>query len=171
MRSAGPGAASHTPLSAVSMLAASTARCGGTSSGKRHGGACRDVEYGLVRVERKDGLARKASPAVLDPSDGGVAVFHGKGKIASHERRAHSLEFARGHTPAKHERLGAAADRAIEGPHAYFVCAGRCYGFLADLDLSRSAIPKSQGDIGTRTNSHFLRSRTGIPGGLTCYKR
>jgi KDO2-lipid IV(A) lauroyltransferase len=33
MRSAGPGAPSHSALSAVSMLAASTARCGGTWAG------------------------------------------------------------------------------------------------------------------------------------------
>ena len=34
-----------------------------------------------------------------------------------------------------------------------------------------AAIPQGRRNIGTRTNSHFLGSRTGIPGGLTCYKR
>ena len=40
IRSAGPGAASHTALSAVSMFAARTARCGVTDSGKGKTASC-----------------------------------------------------------------------------------------------------------------------------------
>jgi hypothetical protein len=137
---------------------------------KRHRRACRDVECGLVGVERKDGLALRGIAAVLDLSYSGVAVFDGKWKIACHERRAHPLEFAHRYPPAKNERFSAAADCAVEGLHAYFAGAGRCYGFLAELDLFGSAIPKSQSIFGARADSHFLRSRTGIPDGLPCYK-
>ena len=68
---------------------------------KHHGGARRDVERGLMRVKREDGLASQGIAAVLDPSDRGVAVFDGKRKIACHERRAHPLELAHRYAPAK----------------------------------------------------------------------
>jgi len=90
----------------------------------------------LVRVERELPCVRagfRSRPRSGRPC---VAVFHRKRKVAGHERRAHAFELTLGHAPGKHERLGAAADRAVKRPHAYFARFGRRQRFLADLGLS-----------------------------------
>src|SRR5207237_2265572 len=125
----------------------------------------------LVRIERKDRFAPQSLGAALDPSDCGIAILYRKGKIARHEGGAHPIKLGSGYFPTKYERLRAAADRAIEGTDAYFMSLGRGNGFPTDLDLTRPAIPKGRGDIGAFADSHFPRSRTGIAGGLTCYKQ
>ena len=63
MRPDGPGAASQVALSAVSTLAASTARDSGISPGHRQHGLGRNVEFGLVGMQREDVAADAAPPA------------------------------------------------------------------------------------------------------------
>ena len=65
-----------------------------------------------MRMERKDRAAEQGCRAGFDPADRGVAIFDRKREAAGHEGRAHALEFALGHAPGQHQRLGAAADRA-----------------------------------------------------------
>ena len=78
MRPAGPGAASHVALSAVSMLAASAARSGGRPSGKRHNIFGGKVKHGLVRIKREAEAALQVRRAVLDAAHHRVAIFYGK---------------------------------------------------------------------------------------------
>src|SRR5690242_2990915 len=122
-------------------------------------------------MEGKDGFAFQSFSAALDPADVGVAILYRKGKIACHERCTHPLELASGHLSAQHESLRAAADRAVERTDAYFIALGCRDVFLTDFDLTRSAIPKGRGDIGTFAKGHFPQSRAGITRTLTCYKR
>src|SRR5437763_874267 len=80
--------------------------------------------------------------SLLDSADSGVAVFHRKRIIARHKGRAHAYEFAFWHSPAKHERLGAAAEPAIECPHAHLVRSGWREMLLPDLGFSAAGIPE-----------------------------
>ena len=118
MRSAGPGAPSQTALSAVSMLAASTARAGGTPSGTAHHRLGRHREQALMRMEREHHAVRATRP-LLDPADRRIAVFDRERKRAAHEGRPHALKFARRHAALADQPLGAAADRAVERPHPH----------------------------------------------------
>ena len=115
MRSAGPGAASHTALSAVSMLAASTARAAGTPVGSGAAASAGTIERGLMGMERKADAADESGRPGLDAADGRVAVFHRKRKGSRHERRAHALECSlAGTRPLSTSALGAAADPAVK---------------------------------------------------------
>ena len=100
----GPGAPSQTALSAVSMLAASTARSGGSAVGQRHDIFGRKVKHGLVRIKREDEAAFQVGRAFLDAAHHRVAIFDGKRKRPAHEWRAHALVFALRHAPAKISR-------------------------------------------------------------------
>ena len=100
MRSAGPGAASQTALSAVSILAASTARCGGRFSGSTTAALAGILNRFWCGWSVKTVRPRRASVAAFDPADRGIAIFHRKRKMAGHEGRAHALEFALGTRPA-----------------------------------------------------------------------
>jgi membrane glycosyltransferase len=111
-----------------------------------------------VRVEREYRASEQGFGPALDPADRGVAVFHRKRKVAGHERRAHAFELALRHASGKHERLGAAADRAVKRPHAHFAGFGRRQRFLADLGLSRPAIPERLGNLFGPADRHFTFS-------------
>ena len=67
--------------------------------------------------------------------------------------RSNSLSGTR---PAKHQRLGAAADRAVERAHAHFVRAGRRERFLADLGLSGPTVPERLGNFVGPADRQFL---------------
>ena len=62
IRSAGPGAPSQMALSAVSMLAASTARSAGSPSGSGTIFSAGKVKHGLVRIKRKAEAAFQRRP-------------------------------------------------------------------------------------------------------------
>ena len=68
--------ASQIALSAVSMLAASTARGGGMSSGTGTTASAGTVELGLMRMQREDIAADQRGRPGLDHADRRVAVFH-----------------------------------------------------------------------------------------------
>jgi len=68
MRSTGPGAASHTALSAVSILAASTARAAGTPSGIGANRVGRHIEDALMRMQREHQPALQLGRPLLDPA-------------------------------------------------------------------------------------------------------
>src|ERR1700758_3689340 len=106
-------------------------------------------------MKYKDSSIAQRCRAVLDPPDGHVAILYGKGKVARHEGGAHSLEFAAGHLSAPYQGLRSAADCAIKGPDTYFLSCSRSNGFLTNLDLTRSAIPKGRGNISALASSHF----------------
>ena len=76
MRPDGPGAASQVALSAVSMLAASTARCSGMSPGSGTTASAGKIELGLMGMQREDGAADQRRRPGLDLADRGVAIFH-----------------------------------------------------------------------------------------------
>ena len=109
----GPGAASQVAFSAVSMLAASTARDSGMSSGTgttASTGTSNWVWWGYsANTLRPTSVGRPG----LDRADRGITVFHRKREFAAHERRAHALVFALRHPAGRDQRLGAPADRAI----------------------------------------------------------
>ena len=96
MRSPASGAASQTMFSAVSMLAASTARGVGTASGTAMHIADRGIEDVLVRMQHEHARAG------LVGADGAVAVFHRERESAAHQRRAHRLVLARRHPAGEH---------------------------------------------------------------------
>ena len=163
-------AASQTALSAVSMLAASTARCGGTLSGNNDGELGRNIEQVLVRVKREDVAAAQILRAVLDPADRGVAVFDRERKISAHERCAHALMFAFRHAAGKYQRFGAAAERAEERAHARLARPDRRERFLSYFGLTRRDIPECLGKLVGPAGNHFLS----LPGldywsRFTCY--
>ena len=112
-RSPGSDAASHTPLSAVSRLAASTARPAGTSSGTTCTALGRHHVARLVRVQAEHRAAPAARRPLLDTPHVGVAVLHRRREVARLKRRAHPLVFCRRHAAVEHQRLGAAADAAV----------------------------------------------------------
>ena len=58
-----------------------------------------------------------SSGPLLDAADDRVAVLHGRGKLARLKRRAHAAPFARRDAAVEHERLGAAADAAVQRMH------------------------------------------------------
>ena len=91
MRSPSRGAASHSALTAVSMLAASTARAGGTPSGSSMHRLRRHHVARLVRVQAEHRAAEQRGRAPLDHADAGVAVLDRRRKVAVLERRAHAL--------------------------------------------------------------------------------
>ena len=78
--------------------------------------------------------------------------------MARHERRAHAVELALRHAPGKHQRLGAAADRAEQRPHPHFVRGRRRERFLADIGLSGRAIPERLGRLVGPPDRHFTLS-------------
>ena len=93
----GTGPASHTAFSAVSMLAARTAR-------RRHARAAGDCgapgRSNSVWCGCSAKTARPRDPAARSRrADGRVAVFHRKREGARHEWRAHALEFRGGTRP------------------------------------------------------------------------
>ena len=113
-RSPTRGAASHSALTAVSRLAASTARAGGTIVGQHVQRADGHDVARLVRIQAEDVPAAQLRGPLLDDADVAVAVLDGRGKLAGLKRRAHALVLAARHLAVEHERFGAAADAAVE---------------------------------------------------------
>ena len=66
----------------------------------------RGVEPGLVRMQAEDRAPAPSRRPVLDFADGAIAVFHGKGKIAFLEGRAHALVFVRRYVALEDESFG-----------------------------------------------------------------
>ena len=120
MRPDGPGAASQVALSAVSMLAASTARDGGMSVGHRHHGVGRHDRTRSDADAARRRCGRPAPPARprprrpwrsrISPGTGSCRAMNGA--------RMRSI-FALRHPAGRDQRLGAAADRAIAGAHPH----------------------------------------------------
>ena len=93
-RSPGSGAASQATFSAVSMLAASTARLRRHVVRDRNAHRRRGQEDVLVRMQHED------SPAVRGSANSAVAVFHREREFAAHQRRAHCGYWLGGTRPA-----------------------------------------------------------------------
>ena len=108
----------------------------------RHGGLGRHVEQRLMRMQREHGAAEQRLRPGLDPADGGVAVLHRKRKVAAHERRAHALVLADRHAAGRDQRLGAAADRAMQRPHPHRAGGERAERLVADFRPPRPDIPE-----------------------------
>ena len=81
MRSPRRGPASHSALTAVSMLAASAARASGTSSGTGSDGVGRHDVAILMRIKAEDAPAAQRRASRFDDADRGVAVFHRRREI------------------------------------------------------------------------------------------
>ncbi len=115
------GAASQGPSSAVSRLAASTARPGRhpVPRGVRQGmeRADREPVARLVGMEAEGRPPQKVLGALLHHADAAIAALDRTGKVATLEGRAHGLVLAFGYLAAKHQGLALAADAAEERPH------------------------------------------------------
>ncbi len=70
-------------------------------------------------ADQRFGLCATAG---FDHADVDVAVLHRGRKVALLKGRTHALEFAGWHLAAKHQALGATADRAVQA--AYMDLAG-----------------------------------------------
>src|SRR5688572_28763558 len=90
-----------------------------------------------MRIQAEDGLVQPTWLALDDTTDVRVAVFNRRRKLAHLVRRAHSLPFALGHVPVKHERFGAATDGAERGAHAYAARFQESERFALELPHSR----------------------------------
>ena len=160
-RPQGPAPASHTAFSAVSMLAASTARAAGTPAGTASAAAAGTSNKRLVRMQREDRPAHQIRRPVLDGADRRVAVLHRKGKRARHERRAHALELRGRHATVGHQRFGAAADRAMPGAHSHGARRQRAQWLVADLRRPGATYHSARlGSFGSRRfdpGGHSLR--------------
>ena len=82
IRSPRCGLASHTPLSAVSRLAASTTRARIDAVGQHVDVARRNDEARLMRMKNKDDAAGERVGAVLDAPDHRIAVLHRRREVA-----------------------------------------------------------------------------------------
>ena len=138
----GPARASQMALSAVSMLAASTARGGGTSAGSGTTASAGRSNTVWCGYSAKTLRPISAVGPGLDPADHRVAIFHRERKAAAHEWRAHALVFALRHPAGEDQRLGAAADRAVEGAHAHLAGRERRKPLLPDFGLARPDVPE-----------------------------
>ena len=94
-RSPTSGGASHSALTAVSTVPASTARRAGTSSGTGTTASAGTTYARLVRVEAEDGAPEQVGGSALDHADVEVAVLHRAREVAVLERRAHRVALAR----------------------------------------------------------------------------
>jgi hypothetical protein len=137
--------------------------------GQRHDGARRDIKNALMRMEGKYRATEKVRRPGLDRANNGVAVFYRKREAAAHERGAHALEFAFGHTSAQNERLGATADRTEKGAHAYLFRSRRNNLFLTNFGAPRSDIPKRLGKFLCPANRHFLDPELDYWDVASCY--
>src|SRR6266699_946477 len=112
MRSAGAGAPSHTALSAVSILAASTARRGGTCSGTGNTASAGKVKRLWWGCKLKTiRLRSSAAPASTHPT-------------------------------GMDEPFGAATDGAEQGTNLHLAGLGRGNGLLAQLGAAGPRIPE-----------------------------
>src|SRR5262249_15341382 len=82
---------------------------GGYAWGYHRDCACRHHVCGLVREKAEDRAAAQPQRSLLDDADVEVAVLDRSGEIALLVRRPHGRVLARGHSPAEHQRLRAAA--------------------------------------------------------------
>src|SRR5476651_1723720 len=108
-----------------------------------------------MRMKHKYDLAEQVRRPVLDPADGGVAVFHRKWETAAHAARAHALKLTCRHTARHNKSFGAAADRAKQRPHAQLAGAKRTELFLADFGAAWPDIPKLMGNFFCPAYRHF----------------
>src|SRR5262245_26618155 len=102
---------------------------GGFEVRREHGALGRHIVRDHVNGADRDGIARlmwiqdedvpilQRARSMFDHADARVAVLDRPGKVAALKRRAHAIALARGHAAAKHERLGAAADPAVQRAH------------------------------------------------------
>ena len=141
-RSPTSGAASHSALTAVSTVPASTARAGGTSSGTtRYRGGRYDVG-GLVRVQAEDGAAEQLGRPLLDDADAQIAVLDRSREVALLERRPHRRVLVGRHAAPEHQRLGAAADARAHGAHHHVAAPRRGQRDRPDLPAAGRAHPE-----------------------------
>ena len=141
------------------MLAASTARAGGTPSGTGTTASAGSMNMALMRMQREHQSGRARRP-LLDPPDRRIAVFDRERKRAAHERRAHALEFARRHPAGEDEPLGAAADRAEERAHAHL--ARRPARPTSPRAVRRGRAPTYQSALACHRIRSFATSVTGL---------
>jgi len=108
----------------------------------------------LVRVQAEHGAPAQAlgehTAAVFDHADTDVAVFERTGKVAFLEWRAHAGVFALRHFAAKHQRLGATADRAEEVAHAHLALSGWARYGRSQLTVAGADCPESERGVGHR---------------------
>ena len=144
-RSPFPTPPSQTAFSAVSILAARTARAGGTASGTDDSCIFRHHIGRLMRIETENGLLRRGARTGHDPADIRVSVFDRAWKGTLLERRPHGFELACRHLAAVHQALGAAADAGVKRFHEHLAFARR-----VDLDRANEAPIRWVGPEGPR---------------------
>ena len=123
------------------MLAASTARQGGTPSGNGATASRGMANSSWCGCKRKDHAPGELGGPGFDLADDRVAVFHRERELAAHVRPAHARILALRHAAGEHQRLGAAADGAKMGTHAHVVRPRRD-GLVTQLCHSRSDVPE-----------------------------
>ena len=82
-------------------------------------------------MKRKHGAPEQLGGTLLDPADGGIAVFHRKRERATHMRRTHTPILARRHPARMDEALGATADRAKQRRDLHLSGLWGRYAFIA----------------------------------------
>jgi len=92
--------------------------CGHTFGYECHGRLGHD-ERGLVREQAEHRVASQSSGPLLHDADVQVSVLDRAREIAFLKGRAHALVLAGGHFTTEDDRLGAAADAGVEGPHEH----------------------------------------------------
>ncbi len=104
--------------------------------------ARRDDVRRLVRVEAEDRAPFQAGRPTLDHADVEVAVLDRPREVALLEGRAHRGVLALGHPATEHQRLGSAADAAVQRAHEHLVGAGLRQSHRADLATPRPCHPE-----------------------------
>ena len=102
----------------------------------------RDDETGLMGMEDEHGTAHQVGRALLDSTDARVAVFDRSGEAAHLKRGPHAGPFALWHAAIEHERLGAAANPAVQRPHQYVTLGRRRQGLAPNLSAAGRRHPE-----------------------------
>ena len=147
--------ASHTAFSAVSILAASTARRDGSPSANGKTSCSDNIARVLVWIQARRPRARRGQFGPrLHPPDQAVAVFHRKGEIPFLPQAAHARPFALRHLTLRNQPLGASADAAPQRADQHLARCANGQRRRAQLDLTGRHVPQRRCAQIARLRSH-----------------
>ena len=107
----------------------------------------RNTQTGLLRLALKTPAAGQRGRPRLHQANDGIAVFDRERERAAHEWRAHTVEFAVRYPAGKDERLGASAQRPVQGANPHRALRVSAQRVLADLRAPRPYIPKGSSHL------------------------
>src|SRR5436190_22527242 len=95
-----------------------------------------------MRVQREHMAAQQSGRSVLDAADRRVAVLDRSRKLPGLKWRLHPLELAGRHATAEDQRLGAAADSAVQRPYHHILGRGWRETLVSDFSPLRRYDPE-----------------------------